>query len=71
MKKIGVRGVPRHPKGHACVRYGHVPINYAIIRDKHSSFDLKAMQPRTWQVIFVKGLSGKLILSRFDFFPHI
>jgi hypothetical protein len=69
--KIGLRGVPRHPKVHAHVQYGLVLTNYAMIRAKPSSFDLKAMQPRTWLVIFVKGLSGKLLLSRFEFFFHI
>jgi hypothetical protein len=70
--KIGLHGGPRHPKGHAHVRYGLVLTNYAMIKAKLSSFDLKAMQPRTWQVIFVKGLSGKLILLRFKFFfPHL
>jgi hypothetical protein len=46
--KIGLRGIPLHPKGHAHVRYGLVSINYTMIREKPSSFDLKAMQPRTW-----------------------
>jgi hypothetical protein len=46
--KIGLRVVPRHPKGHARVRYSLVSTNYAMIRAKLSSFDLKAMQPRTW-----------------------
>jgi hypothetical protein len=31
-KKIGLRGFPRHPKGHARVQYGTVPTNYAMIR---------------------------------------
>jgi hypothetical protein len=47
-KKIGLCGVPRHSIGHGRVQYGLVPIKYAIIRIKHSSFDLKAMQPQTW-----------------------
>jgi hypothetical protein len=46
--KIGLRGVPRHPKGHTRVRYGLVPTNQAMIRADPSSFDLKVMQPRTW-----------------------
>jgi hypothetical protein len=46
--KIDLRGVPRHPKGHTRVRYGLVLINYAMIRAKPSSFDLKVMQPQTW-----------------------
>jgi hypothetical protein len=54
-KKFGLHGVPRHHKGHARVWYGLVLTNYA-------------MQPRTWQVIFVKGLSDKLFLLRFEFF---
>jgi hypothetical protein len=70
-KKIGLRGVPRHPKGHARDRYGLVWTYYAMIRAKSSSFDLKVMQPRTWYVIFVKGLSGKFLKSRFEFFSHI
>jgi hypothetical protein len=45
--KIGLRVIPRHPKGHAYVRYGLVSKNYAMIRAKPSSF-VKAMQPRTW-----------------------
>jgi hypothetical protein len=36
-----------------------------------SSFDLKAIQPRTWCVISVKGLSGKLPYPRFNFFPQL
>jgi hypothetical protein len=47
-KKIGPRGVPRDPKGDVRVRYGLVSTNYVMIRAKPSSFDLKAMQPRTW-----------------------
>jgi hypothetical protein len=43
--KIGLCGVPRHHKGHACVRYGLVSTNYDMIWAKSSSFDLKAMQP--------------------------
>jgi hypothetical protein len=46
--KIGPRGVPRDPKGDVRVRYGLVSKNYAMIRAKPRSFDLKAMQPRTW-----------------------
>jgi hypothetical protein len=46
--KIDLRGIPRHPKGQTRVRYGIVSINYAMIRAKPSSFDLKIMQPRTW-----------------------
>jgi hypothetical protein len=69
--KNGIRGVPRHPKGHEHVRYGFVSRNYAMIRAKPSSFDLKAMQPRMWYAIFVKGLFGKLLLTRFEFFCHI
>jgi hypothetical protein len=68
--KIVLCGVPRHLKGHARVRYDPVSINYDMIRAKSSSFDQKAMQPRTWYVIFVRRLSGKLLLSRF-YFPHI
>jgi hypothetical protein len=45
--KIGLRGVPRHPKGHARVRYGLVLTNYAILMAESSSFKLKVMQPRT------------------------
>jgi hypothetical protein len=29
------------------------------------------MQPQTWYVISMKELSGKLLLLRFDFFPHL
>jgi hypothetical protein len=46
--KIGLRGVPRHPKGHASVRYGLVLTNYAMLMAKSSSFNLKVMQSRTW-----------------------
>jgi hypothetical protein len=45
--KIDLCGVPRHPKGHARVRYGLVLTNYAIIRAKTSSFNIKAVQPQT------------------------
>jgi hypothetical protein len=68
-KKIGLRVFPRHPMGHARVQYGTVPTIYAMIRADPSLFDLKAMQPRTWYVISVKELSGKLLFLRFDFFP--
>jgi hypothetical protein len=47
-KKIGMCGVPRHPKGHTRVRYSIVSTNYAMIRAKPSAFDLKVMQPRMW-----------------------
>jgi hypothetical protein len=68
--KIGLSGVPRHPKGHAHVRYGLVLTNYDMIRAKPSSFDIKAMQPRMWWVIFVKGLSGKLLFYQgLNFLP--
>jgi hypothetical protein len=46
--KIGLCGVPRHPKGHAPIRYGLVPTKFAMIRAKPSSFDLNAMKPQTW-----------------------
>jgi hypothetical protein len=45
--KIGPCGVPRHPKGHARVRYGLVLTNYAMLMAESSSFNLKVMQPRT------------------------
>jgi hypothetical protein len=44
--KIGLRGVPRHPKGHARVPYGLVLTNYAMSIAESSSFNLKVMQPR-------------------------
>jgi hypothetical protein len=47
-KKISLRGVPRHPKGHAHVRYSLIRTNYAMIKTEPSPFDLKVMQPRTW-----------------------
>jgi hypothetical protein len=46
--KNALCGVPRHPKGHEHVQYGLISTNYVMIRAKPSSFDLKAMQPRTW-----------------------
>jgi hypothetical protein len=46
--KIGLHGVPPHPKGHACVRYGLVLTNYAMLMVESSPFNLKVMQPRTW-----------------------
>jgi hypothetical protein len=46
--KIALRGIPRYLKGHARVQYSLVSTNYAMIRVKPSSFDLKTMQPRTW-----------------------
>jgi hypothetical protein len=45
--KMGLCGVPRHPKGHACVRYGLVLTNYAMLMAESTSFNLKVMQPRT------------------------
>jgi hypothetical protein len=45
--KIGLHGVPRHPKGHTHVRYGLVSTNYAMVMAKSSSFHLEVMQPRT------------------------
>jgi hypothetical protein len=44
--KIGLCAIPRHPKGHARVRYGLVLINYAMLMAEPSSFNLKVMQPR-------------------------
>jgi hypothetical protein len=46
--KIGLYGVPLHPKGHTCVRYGLVPTNYAMLMAESSSFNLEVMQPRKW-----------------------
>jgi hypothetical protein len=45
--KIGFCGVPRHPKGHARVRYDLVPTNYAMVMDESSSFHLEVIQPPT------------------------
>jgi hypothetical protein len=45
--KIGLCGIPRYPKVHACIQYGLVTTNYAMIRAEPGLFDLKAMQPRT------------------------
>jgi hypothetical protein len=47
-KRIDLRGVPWHPKGHARVRYGLVSTNYDMLMAESSSFNLKVMQPRTW-----------------------
>jgi hypothetical protein len=69
--KIGFHGVPHHPKDHAHVRYGLIPTNYAMIRAEHSPFELKVVQPRMLWVIYVKGHSGKLLFSRFQFFLHL
>jgi hypothetical protein len=44
---IGLRGVPHHPKGHACVRYDLVSTNYDMVMAESSSFHLEVMQPRT------------------------
>jgi hypothetical protein len=46
--KIGICGVPRHPKGHVCVLYGPVLTNYAMLMAESWSFNLKVMQTRTW-----------------------
>jgi hypothetical protein len=45
--KIGLCGIPRHPKGHAHVQYGLVSTNYAMVMAESSSFHLEVMQPRT------------------------
>jgi streptomycin 6-kinase len=42
-----------------------------MIKAKPSSFDLKAMQPRTWLVISVKGLSGKKNYQGLNFLPNL
>jgi hypothetical protein len=34
--KIGLHGVPLHPKGHARVRYDLISTNYTMIKDKSS-----------------------------------
>jgi hypothetical protein len=47
-KEISLCGITHHPKGHVRVQYGLVSTNYALIRAKPSSFNLKAMQPRTF-----------------------
>jgi hypothetical protein len=69
--KIGLYGVPLHPKGHARVQYGLVPTNYAMLMAESSSFNLEVVQPRKWLVISVKGLSGKQFFSRFEFFSRL
>jgi hypothetical protein len=69
--EISLHGVCRHPMGHARIRYGLIPTNYAMIRAESSSFDLKVTQPRTWYVISVKGLSDEVCFSRFEFFSRI
>jgi hypothetical protein len=51
--------------------YGLVRTNYAMVMADSSSFHPKVMQPRTWYVIFVKGLSGKLLFSWFEFLSCI
>jgi hypothetical protein len=43
--KIGLHGVPRHPKGHAHVRYGLVLTKYVMLMAESSSFHLEVMQP--------------------------
>jgi hypothetical protein len=40
--KIGLYGVPRHPRGHARVWYGLVLTNYAMLMAESSSFNLKS-----------------------------
>jgi hypothetical protein len=45
--KIGLCGIPLNPKGHAHVRYGLVPTNYAMLMAESSPFNLEVMQPRT------------------------
>jgi hypothetical protein len=49
------------------VRYGLIPINYAMIKAEPSPFYLKVMQPRKWYVIYMKRLSSKLLFSRLIF----
>jgi hypothetical protein len=44
--KIGLRGLPLHPKGHTRVQYGLGPTNYAMLMAESSSFNLEVMQPR-------------------------
>jgi len=39
--------VVRRSKGHACVRYGVVPENYAVLRSIQGSFGLKAIELRS------------------------
>jgi hypothetical protein len=68
--KISLCGIPLHSKGHARVWYGLVPTNYVMLMAESSSFNLKVMQPRTWWVISVKGLSGKQFFSTFEFFSR-
>jgi hypothetical protein len=46
--KIGLIGIPRHPKGHVHVQYGLVPTKLCMIMAESSSFHIKVMQPRTW-----------------------
>jgi hypothetical protein len=43
--KISLHDVPPHPKGHACVRYGLVLTNHAMLMAESSSLNLKVMQP--------------------------
>jgi hypothetical protein len=70
--KINLRGVPRHPKGHGRVRYGLVLTNYAMIRAKPSSSDLKAMQPRTrGRSFFWRDFLVNCFYQGLNFFPHL
>jgi hypothetical protein len=46
--KIGLRGIPRHPKGHTRVWYVLVSTYYAMVIAESCSFHIEVMQPRTW-----------------------
>jgi hypothetical protein len=54
--KIVLRGILRHPKGHARVRYDLVSTNYAMLMAESSSFNLKA---RCTRVVYAVDFSGR------------
>jgi hypothetical protein len=47
-KKIGLRSIPHHPKGHARAQYGLILTNYAIVMAESRTFHLKVVQPQRW-----------------------
>jgi hypothetical protein len=65
--KIGLCGIPRHPKDHVRVLYGLISTIYAMIRAKPRLFDLKASN-------LDRGRSDALINCFYpglNFFPHL
>jgi hypothetical protein len=67
--KIGLRGVPRHPKGHARVRYGIFFDKLCHDQAEPSSFDLKLMQPQRGRSFLLRYFLVNCFSQGLNFIP--